>query len=50
MATAESDSSARPESNRSARHVVEHALVDYGYRPEVARELVDQLIAEGRET
>ncbi|MFJ3084730.1 hypothetical protein ACIPJG_33965 [Streptomyces halstedii] len=31
----------------SSRHVVEHALIDYGYSPETARLLVDRLIAEG---
>lgn len=34
---------------RSSRHVVEHALVDYGFSHEFARTLVDQLIAEGRD-
>ncbi|MEU8642304.1 hypothetical protein AB0C91_10340 [Streptomyces sp. NPDC048674] len=36
-------------SDRSARPVVEHALTDYGYSPDTARRLVDQLVAEGRE-
>lgn len=37
---------ASTETDRSARHVVEHALVAYGYSPHVARALVDQLLAE----
>lgn len=38
-----------PAEERSARQIVEHALIDYGYSPDVARALVDRLIAEGRE-
>ena len=33
---------------RSVRPVIEHALTDYGYSPDTARELVDRLIAEAR--
>ncbi|MFD6490321.1 hypothetical protein [Streptomyces sp. NPDC060188] len=39
----------QPTPDRSARPVVEHALTDYGYSPDTARRLVDQLVAEGRE-
>lgn len=30
----------------SIRPVIEHALIDYGYRPDTAAALIDQLIAE----
>lgn len=31
---------------RSVRPVIEHALTDYGYSPNVVRTLLDRLIAE----
>jgi hypothetical protein len=37
----------RDEASRSIRPVIEHALTDYGYSPDTARALVDQLLAEG---
>ncbi len=33
---------------RSIRPVIEHALTNYGYSPETARILIDQLVAEAR--
>ncbi|MFD6335077.1 hypothetical protein ACFWGI_36635 [Streptomyces niveus] len=34
--------------DRSARPVVEHALIDYGYSPHVVQALLDQLADEAR--
>ena len=31
---------------RSVRPVIEHALTEYGYSPDTARTLIDQLLAE----
>ncbi len=31
---------------RSVRPVIEHALIDYGYSPDIAHALIDRLIAE----
>lgn len=36
------------DTGRSVRPVIEHALTVYGYSPDVARTLIDRLIAEGR--
>lgn len=45
MDTADAEQAARPETP-SVRHVIEHALTDYGYSPDTVRTLLDQLIAE----
>ncbi len=42
-AAAESTSSTQ---DRSVRPVIEHALTAYGYSPDTARTLIDQLIRE----
>lgn len=31
----------------SVRHVIEHALIDYGFSPDVASALINNLLAEG---
>lgn len=49
-AETETQNAAPSDDQRSYRPVVEHALIDYGYSPDLARTIVDRLIAEGRET
>jgi len=40
------DTESRESESRSVRPVIEHALTDYGYSPDTARTLIDQLLAE----
>jgi len=43
----DTDEGQRPVADRSVRPVIEHALTDYGYSAETARELIDRLLSEG---